>query len=79
MGSEMCIRDSSDTDEELFNKYSSLTQDQTNERDSNEINTKNTDEENSLNQGNSASDSKTFEYNEKDVAQFDKLMSKNKP
>jgi len=69
----------SDTDEELFNKYSSLTQDQTNERDSNEINTKNTDEEHSLNQGNSASDSKTFEYNEKDVAQFDKLMSKNKP
>ena len=69
----------SDTDEELFNKYSSLTQDQTNERDSNEINTKNTDEEHSLNQGNSASESKTFEYNEKDVAQFDKLMSKNKP
>jgi ABC-type multidrug transport system ATPase subunit len=69
----------SDTDEELFNKYSTLTQDQTNERDSNEINTKNTDEEHSLNQGNSASDSKTFEYNEKDVAQFDKLMSKNKP
>ena len=69
----------SDTDEELFNKYSSLTQDQTNERDSNEINTKNTDEEHSLNQGNSVSDSKTFEYNEKDVAQFDKLMSKNKP
>jgi hypothetical protein len=68
----------SDTDEELFNKYSSLTQDQTNERDSNEINTKNTDEEHSLNQGNSSSDSKTFEYNEKDIVQFEKLISKNK-
>jgi ribose transport system ATP-binding protein len=66
----------SDTDEKLFNKYSSLTQDQTSEQDSNEINTKEKKKEHSLNQGNNASGSKTFEYNEKDVALFDKLMSK---
>jgi len=66
----------SDTDEKLFNKYSSLTQDQTDEQDSNEINTKEKEKEHSLNQGINASGSKTFEYNEKDVALFDKLMSK---
>ena len=45
-------------------------------KSTNEINTKEKKKEHSLNQGNNASGSKTFEYNEKDVALFDKLMSK---
>ena len=66
----------SDTDEKLFNKYISLSQDQTNDRNPDEMNTKKKEEKHSLNQKNNTSDSKTFEYNEKDVAQFEKLMSK---
>ena len=66
----------SDTDEKLFNKYISLSQDKTNDRNPDEINTKEKEEKHSLNQENNASGSKTFEYNEKDVAQFEKLMSK---
>ena len=62
----------SDTDEKLFNKHISLT----NDLNPDENNTKEKEEKHSLNQENNASDSKTFEYNEKDVAQFEKLISK---
>ena len=59
------------SDEELFNKHLSSTQDKTNKQ-----NVEGRKEENLSDQKINTSESKTFEYNEKDVAQFEKLMSK---
>ena len=59
------------SDEELFNKHLSSTQDKTNK----EI-VEGRKEENLSDQKINTSESKTFEYNEKDVALFEKLMSK---
>ena len=59
------------SDEELFNKHLSSTQDKTNKQ-----NVEVRKEENLSDQKINTSESKTFEYNEKDVAQFEKLMSK---
>jgi ribose transport system ATP-binding protein len=63
------------SDEELFNKHLSLNQDnsltQNLDKKAAKIN-----KEQLLNREHNSSESKTFEYNEKDVAQFEKLMSK---
>jgi ribose transport system ATP-binding protein len=63
------------SDEELFNKHLSLNQDnsltQNLDKKAAKIN-----KEQLFNREHNSSESKTFEYNEKDVAQFEKLMSK---
>ena len=65
----------SSSDEELFNKHLSIAQDKSNGQSLEEIDTKRK-EEHLFDQEHNTSESKTFEYNEKDVAQFEKLMSK---
>jgi ribose transport system ATP-binding protein len=59
------------SDEELFNKHLSLNQDNSLDKKAAKIN-----KEQLFNREHNSSESKTFEYNEKDVAQFEKLMSK---
>ena len=63
------------SDEELFNKHLSLNQDnsltQNLDKKAAKIN-----KEQLFDREHNSSESKTFEYNEKDVAQFEKLMSK---
>ena len=65
----------SSSDEELFNKYLSSTEDKTDDQILDGLETKR-NEEHLIDQKPNTSESKTFEYNEKDVAQFEKLMSK---
>ena len=65
----------SSSDEELFNKYLSSTEDKTDDQILDGLETKRK-EEHLIDQKPNTSESKTFEYNEKDVAQFEKLMSK---
>ena len=65
----------SSSDEELFNKYLSSTEDKTDDQILDGLETKRK-EERLIDQKPNTSESKTFEYNEKDVAQFEKLMSK---
>ena len=65
----------SSSDEELFNKYLSSTEDKADDQILDGLETKRK-EEHLIDQKPNTSDSKTFEYNEKDVAQFEKLMSK---
>ena len=63
------------SDEELFNKHLSLNQDNSLTQNLDKKATK-INKEQLLNREHNSSESKTFEYNEKDVAQFEKLMSK---
>ena len=65
----------SSSDEELFNKYLSSTEDKADDQILDGLETKRK-EEHLIDQKPNTSESKTFEYNEKDVAQFEKLMSK---
>ena len=65
----------SSSDEELFNKYLSSTEDKADDQILDGLETKR-NEEHLIDQKPNTSESKTFEYNEKDVAQFEKLMSK---
>ena len=63
------------SDEELFNKHLSLNQDNSHTQNLNKKAAK-INKEQLFNREHNSSESKTFEYNEKDVAQFEKLMSK---
>jgi len=63
------------SDEELFNKHLSLNQDNSHTKNLNKKAAK-INKEQLFNREHNSSESKTFEYNEKDVAQFEKLMSK---
>ena len=63
------------SDEELFNKHISLNQDNSHTQNLNKKAAK-INKEQLFNREHNSSESKTFEYNEKDVAQFEKLMSK---
>ena len=63
------------SDEELFNKHLSLNQDNSHTQNLDKKATK-INKEQLFNREHNSSESKTFEYNEKDVAQFEKLMSK---
>jgi ribose transport system ATP-binding protein len=65
----------STSDEELFNKHLSLNQDNSHTQNLNKKAAK-INKEQLFNREHNSSESKTFEYNEKDVAQFEKLMSK---
>ena len=63
------------SDEELFNKHLSLNQDNSHTQSLDKKGAK-INKEQLFNREHNSSESKTFEYNEKDVAQFEKLMSK---
>jgi len=63
------------SDEELFNKHLSLNQDNSHTQNLNKKAAK-INKEQLFDREHNSSESKTFEYNEKDVAQFEKLMSK---
>ena len=63
------------SDEELFNKHLSLNQDNSHTQNLDKKAAK-INKEQLFNREHNSSESKTFEYNEKDVAQFEKLMSK---
>jgi ribose transport system ATP-binding protein len=63
------------SDEELFNKHLSLNQDNSLTQNLDKKVAK-INKEQLFNREHNSSESKTFEYNEKDVAQFEKLMSK---
>jgi ABC-type uncharacterized transport system ATPase subunit len=63
------------SDEELFNKHLSLNQDNSHTQNLNKKAAK-INKEQLFDLEHNSSESKTFEYNEKDVAQFEKLMSK---
>jgi ribose transport system ATP-binding protein len=63
------------SDEELFNKHLSLNQDNSHTQKLDKKAAK-INKEQLFNREHNSSESKTFEYNEKDVAQFEKLMSK---
>lgn len=63
------------SDEELFNKHLSLNQDNSHTQNLDKKGAK-INKEQLFNREHNSSESKTFEYNEKDVAQFEKLMSK---
>ena len=63
------------SDEELFNKHLSLKQDNSHTQNLDKKAAK-INKEQLFDREHNSSESKTFEYNEKDVAQFEKLMSK---
>ena len=63
------------SDEELFNKHLSLNQDNSRTQNLDKKGAK-INKEQLFDREHNSSESKTFEYNEKDVAQFEKLMSK---
>jgi ribose transport system ATP-binding protein len=63
------------SDEELFNKHLSLNQDNSHTQNLDKKSAK-INKEQLFDREHNSSESKTFEYNEKDVAQFEKLMSK---
>ena len=63
------------SDEELFNKHLSLNQDNSHTQSLDKKGAK-INKEQLFDREHNSSESKTFEYNEKDVAQFEKLMSK---
>ena len=63
------------SDEELFNKHLSLNQDNSLTQNLDKKATK-INKEQLFNREHNSSESKTFEYNEKDLAQFEKLLSK---
>ena len=63
------------SDEELFNKHLSLNQDNSHTQNLNKKAAK-INKEQLFNREHNSSESKTFEYNEKDLAQFEKLLSK---